>query len=257
MIDAYVRSMRRRGLATNTIDKRARNLTLFAQEVGLDTNRDAIEDWLDSRGLSSKSRALWLSTLHCFYTWAIFEGLMTEDPTARIKAPRTRRRLPRPVTDAELKSVLKGTNPRLRAMLLLASLAGLRCCEIAALAREDILPDGLLRVLGKGNKERVLPLHPDISAALEALPMPSQGSLFGTTAGAVSKALGDHMHGVGVAGGAHRLRHHFATAVYRSSLDIRLTQELLGHASVATTSIYASADMRKAAGVVGALKIAS
>ena len=63
------------------------------------------------------------------------------------------------------------------------------------------------------------------------------------------------MHKLEIAGGAHRLRHYFATAVYRKGLDLRLTQELMGHASPATTAVYALADMHRASGIVGSLRV--
>jgi len=256
LIHRYVRAMTRRGLSPNTIDKRRRSLLMFAEQVGFDATREQIEDWLDQRGLAPKSRAVWISHLGVFYRWAVSEGLLPSDPTSRIRAPKLRRRLPRPVTDKELTKLLASAAPRTRAMLLLASLAGLRCCEIATLKVDDVLAEGLLRVVGKGDKERVIPTHPEVTKALAALPMPSEGPVFGqTTAGAVSHALGEYIHGLGVAGGAHRLRHWMATRVYAETHDLRLVQELLGHASPATTAIYAGWDQAAARTAVRALKV--
>lgn len=263
-ISAYVRDMGRRGLSPVTVDKRTRCLHLYAGECGLEASREQVEDWLDGRHLSPKSRAVWISHLHAFYTFAVAEGLLKADPTARIKPPRLRRALPRPMPEASLRRALERATPIYRCWLLLGALEGLRCQEIAGLAKEDVLaPEGLLRVVhGKGGKERYVPLHPDVLAALERYGMPEEGPLFtkreggALSAGDVSHRLGDYLHGMGIASSPHSLRHRFATEVYRGSLDIRMTQELLGHQSVATTSIYAKADMRGAAAVVSALKVA-
>lgn len=257
LIHKYIHSLKRRSLAENTLSKRSRSLKLFAEEVGLNADREAVEEWLDRRELSAKSRACWLSTLHCFYAWAIGAGHLKEDPTARIRPPKLRRRLPRPVTDKELTRLLDGANSKQRAMILLASLAGLRCCEIASLRVEDVLlSEGLLRVVGKGDRERAIPAHPDVLKALARLPQPSGEFVFGQmSAGAVSHAIGGLMHKLGILGGAHRLRHWNATRLYAQTHDLRLVQECLGHASPATTAIYAGWDQAAARVAVRALKV--
>ena len=260
----YVRSMRRRSLAKATIDKRERSLRLFESEVGLAATREQVEDWLDSRDLCAKSRSVWLSHLHTFYAFCLAEGLADADPTAKIRPPKLRRGLPRPISDGDLARALEAASPLLRLWLLLGAYEGLRACEIAGLAREDLMAsEGLLRVVhAKGGHERVVPLHPDVLAAVEALALPARGALFRNrysarvTPGSVSHQLGDLLRGLGIESTPHSTRHRFASQVYQSSLDLRLTQELMGHASPATTSIYAAADMRKAAAVVGGLKVA-
>jgi site-specific recombinase XerD len=257
LIHKYIHSLKRRSLAENTLSKRSRSLKLFAEEVGLNADREAVEEWLDRRELSAKSRACWLSTLHCFYAWAIGAGHLKEDPTARIRPPKLRRRLPRPVTDKELTRLLDGANSKQRAMILLASLAGLRCCELASLRTEDVLlSEGLLRVVGKGDRERVIPMHQDIAAALQRLPAPSNGLVFGgMNANAVSHALGGHIHKMGITGGGHRLRHTFASNLYRSSRDLRMVQDVLGHESPQTTAIYCAFSPEAASTAIRALKV--
>ena len=262
-IDGYVLDMKRRGLAENTLKTRERCLRLFARDGGFQRNREQIEAWLDGRRLSAKSRSVWLSHLGCFFAWQVESGLIASSPTAGIRPPKLRRNLPRPIPDAELARALAKASPLHRLWLLLGRLEGLRACEIAGLTRDDLSEsEGLLRVVeAKGGHERVVPLHPQVLEALEAYGMPDYGPLFlnrsgqRVTPGDVSHQLGVYLRSQGISGGGHRTRHGFATAVYRSSLDLLLTQNLLGHKSPATTSIYAMADARKAAGVVGALKI--
>ena len=86
---------------------------------------------------------------------------------------------PRPADTGDIRRVLESADPMERCWLLLAGLQGLRCKEIAGLRREDVIDaKGLLRILGKGDRERVLPLHPDVLAGLRALPMPRTGYIF-------------------------------------------------------------------------------
>jgi integrase/recombinase XerC len=261
LIAGYRRDMERRGLAHATVDKRTRNLRLFESEVGLVATKEQVEVWLDGRGLVAKSRSVWLSHLACFYSWAVQDGRLKVDPTARIQRPKLRRKLPRPIPDKDLRKALANADPRMRCWLLLGALAGLRCQEIAGVAVEDVLEDaGQLRVVdAKGGTERMVPLHPEVLKALREL-LPPRGPVFrGTrgrvTAGDVSHKTGDYLHGLGITSTPHALRHWYATEVYRSTLDLRLTQELMGHKSVTSTEIYARADMQKAGVAVRALRI--
>ena len=207
-----------------------------------------MERYLDGLQISSSSRAGYLSHFHAFYRFAHDEGLVDEIPTARIARPRRRRRLPRPTGDADITLAIEESAGDLRCFLLLAAYQGLRCQEIAGLEGEDI--DRVQRLLivrhGKGDKERILPLHPAVEDALADYP--TTGLLFRLADGRpmqphnVSHRIRAHFARLGIASSAHPLRHAFATGFYRLSQDLRLTQELLGHSSPATTAIYAGFD---------------
>jgi len=261
LIEAFSRDQMRRGLSPATIDKRRRTLEPFAREPGLGATREQVEQFLDDRHLSAKSRAVYLSHFSAFYRWACEEGHLTEDPTTKIKPPKVGKRLPRPVSETELNELLDHATPRLRAMLLLGALAGLRCMEIAGLNWEHVLPEGAVRVIGKGNQERLIPLHVDLIEALQALSVATRGPVFcqrdgrsRMTPDGVSHELGALIHGVGIGGGGHRLRHAFATNLYQHTLDIVLVRDLMGHADIATTAIYAAADQSKAADAIAGLR---
>jgi integrase/recombinase XerD len=262
-IAAYERDQDRRGLALTTIDKRTRCLRLFEREVGLNPKRQTIERWLDGRGLSNKSRAVWLSHLSCFYKWAVEEGHVREDPTARIRPPKLRRKLPRPIPDDHLEKALANATPVLRCWLLLGAYAGLRCQEIAGLSREDVLvSDGLLRVTeAKGGHERLVPLHPEVLEALELYGLPERGAIFRArtlrrvTPGEVSHKLGDFLHGLGIPSTPHALRHWFGTRLLATTHDLRVVQETMGHRDVTSTAIYADWDRAAAKEGVAALGV--
>ncbi len=152
----------------------------------LEATRDDIETFLDQRKtregrkLNSRTRYYWLANLSAFYGWALVEGLTDTDPTVAIVRPKQRRTLPRPIGRDDLEDAIRAARPQMRAMLYLAAFAGLRVQEIAGLDRDDIIEaKGLIRVrYGKGAKERIVPLHPDVLEALRCLPMPKNGALF-------------------------------------------------------------------------------
>jgi integrase/recombinase XerC len=261
LIELYRLHMRRRGLSPATIDKRSRCLALFDAEVGLNCTTEQVEAWLDGRSLTAKSRSVWLSHLACFYDWANSRGRLKASPVKDIDRPRLHRQLPRPMSHADITKALKGAPPTMRLWLLLASLEGLRCMEIAGLRRSDILPDGQLRIRGKGGHERLVPIHPEVAQAMEEVKMSARGPLFrgvkGTqlNAGDISHHIGRHLRERGLKGGAHQLRHSFATSLYQSTKDLRLTQEMLGHSSPTTTAIYCAPNLDAARAAVSALKV--
>lgn len=195
--------------------------------------------WLDGRKLAPRTRYTDISHISAFFQWAIREGLTEHDPTLRVERPKVIPGLPRPIDRDDLRLALRqATDPRVSAMLHLAAFAGLRCAEIAALRAEDINGDMML-VNGKGGKQRVVPVHPLIHAALRALRTPAYGSIFDLLPWQVSHAIRDHLAACGVRASAHMLRHFFATAAYEASgHDLRMVQELLGHSSPTTTAIY-------------------
>ena len=191
------------------------------------------------------------------------EDLAEVDPTARIVRPKQRRVLPRPIGDEDLELAIRTAPAQMRAILTLGAFAGLRVQEIAGLDRDDVLEaKGLIRVRrGKGAKERIVPLHPDVLAALRCLPMPRTGAIFVRPRGGrftgnrlsvvVSAYLSEH--GIDVT--AHQLRHWFATETYSASHDIRVVQELLGHSDPSTTAGYIAYSHVDAAAAVAALAL--
>jgi integrase/recombinase XerC len=257
----------RRGLLPNSIDKRDRAVTVFAGSLDgrslLEATRDDVEQFLDRRKIGPRTRYSWLTHLHNFYAWTIWDELGATDPTAKIRRPRLPRALPRPAVTDELRLAVEQADPMRRCWVLLAAYQGLRCQEIAGIRREDILEEeGYLRVVhGKGAKERLLPLHPDVMAALRTLPLPRIGWLFTRPRGGPFPAaqLGQEfnrfLRDAGVTGSAHTLRHWFGSTTYANTRDLRTVQELLGHASPQTTAIYTVFDLEAAGAAVRSLSM--
>lgn len=243
LVSLWLRSMRRRNLSPATIVKRAsvaRRLSAHAGVPLQDVTAEQVEDWLDARDNSPRSRYTDISHVSAFFRWAVRDGYAESDPTARIDRPKVCNGIPRPIDTDDLRRALRlATCPQMSAMLHLAAFAGLRCAEISALDWGDLNGD-LMLVHGKGGKDRVIPVHPLIRSALRAIPgRRSHGPVFQLSPRHVSHAIRAHLHACGCRASAHMLRHWFATTVYEASgADLRMTQELLGHSSPTTTAMY-------------------
>jgi len=242
-------------LGARSIQERDRVLDSFARWLGRGPHTattDEVNEWLDSRALSPRSRTNYLSTLHCFFAWCVDEGHMVTDPTMRIHRPILPRCVPRPINDDDLLHAMAIARPRMRAFLCLAAYSGFRCKEIAGLRREDVIDRNrtpLLRVSsGKGGHQAILPLNPATLEALRLYGMPSRGFVF-TKAdtmplkpATVSKLGNAYLHDIGIASTMHQLRHWFGTAVWSLTKDMRVTQEMMRHSHPGTTAGYAAFD---------------
>jgi len=247
------RTIMHRRYCLRALDRRAPLLEHTAETLG---------EWelvtLASCGPSARRNAVYHA--RGFYQWAVSVSLLQADPSAALSVPRSPRRLPRPMPEADLHTAIVNAPPRIRPWLMLAALGGLRCCEIACLRREDVLnsqaPPALL-VHGKGDKERVVPLPAQLLH--EPTPLPRAGWLFArldgrsgpVSAAIVSEQCNRYLHSMAITHNMHSIRHRAATAWYAESRDLRLVQELLGHASPETTAGYAALVPGEAADVVG------
>lgn len=263
IIDEHCKHLQRRGLAPATIAIRRRRLGILEAHVGImPATPEAIEAMLDGRNLGVKARYDWLSHLGQFYRWAIDWGHLTTDPTAKVARPRQRRNLPRPIDTGDLVLALQMATPTMRAWLSLMAFSGLRCMEVAGLDVDDLLwDDGLIRIHGKGGKERLVPMHPDVAAALRSITRPKRGALFRRPHGGrfpaaqVSREVATFLDDLGIAATAHQIRHWFGTHTYRVSRDLRVVQELMGHSSPTTTSVYADWSREEAARTIAQLSV--
>lgn len=266
----FRRDQIRRGLGARTIKERdkvldALSLWLEGRPL-LSLGREDIQEWLDSRPLSPRSRSVYLSAIHCFYAWCVDEGHITSDPTVRIRRPQLPRTVPRPMSDDDLHHAIQVADPRMRAWLCLAAYEGFRCKEIATLRREDVFDrhsPPVLRVWnGKGGNQAILPLNPETLSALRVFGMPSRGFLFLTKDRPISpatvSAIGNrYLHSLGIAATMHQARHWFGTAVWAATKDMRVTQEMMRHSHPGTTAGYSAFDAQLAQQAVTRLHLRS
>jgi len=262
LIDRHLDHLARLGRRDRTIEARRDELRRFLtlQRVTFATaTRDDVEARL-RLSLSVASRRVYLAHLRGFFRWAVDEELLANDPTRRVVPPRQPRSLPRPIAEATLAQALAVAPPLERAWMLLAACAGLRACEIGPIRGEHIsrsTSPTLFLPECKGGGEATVPLSQVLLAELDQWPATgwlwkSDGPYHATV---VSRRVGIVLHSVGFAGGLHTLRHRFGTIAYRESRDIRLVQELMRHASPATTAGYTAFDLREGRALVDAMPI--
>jgi integrase len=258
------------GRAIRTV--RAYRRTLWDWFVFLDTkpwNRATAKDlqrFLDrptrsgrAKGhhLAPNTRLHYAATIKAFYAWAHAAGHTRRDPLATFKLPKGGIPIPRGFDMWELRQILLGADhdPRLWLMCWMAYGQGCRVAEIAAARIEDVDTGGPLprvTVHGKGSRDRTLPLYPEVSAAIRRLLAerghPRVGPLVASrtrpgepmTPGSVSRALSDHIRGLGIDGSGHGLRHSGATEMLAAAKGRNLedVRQWLGHVDDRTTRRY-------------------
>lgn len=262
------------GLSRNTIESYRRDLRLFGDWLNKIAGKAlvaAVEQDISAylahrvlrRGaIRPSTQSRFISSLKRFYRFAIRKGRISTDPTVRIDAPKQARRFPKTLSEGDVVSLLGAPDTgqpngvRDRAMLELLYACGLRVSELVSLKQSQVdLNSGVIRVLGKGAKERLIPLGEEAIAWLERY---QQGARQELLAGRTCNLLfvtsrGDGMtrqafwhllkrHAAtaipGRALSPHTLRHAFATHLLNHGADLRVLQLLLGHSDISTTQIY-------------------
>lgn len=238
-LDDWVRHLQAAGSAPTTVRLRRshvrRALAWIGRPVAEVTEAD-LEAFMAAHQWAAETRKGMRSSLRAYFSWAEQAGHIDTDPARRLPSVTVPQGAPHPAPADVFDRAMDQAPPRTRLMLMLAALAGLRRAEIAGLHSRDIIGD-VLRITGKGGRTRLVPMHPDVAAALAGVsgyvfPGSDRGHLSPDQVGRVlSDALGEGWT-------AHALRHHFATRAYAGQRDLLTVQQLLGHSSVATTQRY-------------------
>lgn len=258
------------GLSENTLAAYRRDLLaldkwLMTRDVGIaEVARGDLLGYLgylSSKGQKPRSVARLLSSLRRFYRYLVREGIREDDPSRLIEAPRLGRSLPDTLTEDEVDALLSAPEEtalgiRDRAMIELLYATGLRVSELVGLQLNQLnLHQGLVRVVGKGNKERLVPLGEEAVARVEDYLRGSRPDLLngrtceavfvtGRGAGMTRHAFWHIIRRYAVKAGIdkhlspHTLRHAFATHLLNHGADLRVVQLLLGHSDLSTTQIY-------------------
>ena len=257
-----------KGLAANTLEAYATDLSKFSAFLGEAVgfpDTEKLRDYLDhlyQSGLSSRSIARNLTTLRNFCGFLLREGLVEGDPSQHLGAPRPWQKIPKFLNLEEIEKIIQATDGsrptglRDRAMLELLYATGLRVSELCRVGVGDLNRDmGVLRTMGKGNKQRLVPVGKAALKAVEDYLGNGRGVLlkgrasrylFITARGgcltrqAFWKLLAGYGRKAGIFHGLtpHVLRHSFATHLLEGGADLRSVQVMLGHADISTTQIY-------------------
>ena len=264
------------GNSPNTVESYLRDLRRFVQFAAMKrvpgpggVNRAMLRDFvftLKDLGLSPATIRRQVSALHTYFDFLVGEGALLDDPSDRLETPKRGRTLPDVLTVREIEGLLAAPSPdeplgwRDRALLELGYGAGLRVSELCALEVSDLLlSDGLVRVFGKGGKERLVPIGRKIVGPVSIYLNSIRPTLLqrGGQSRVLLNARGTPLSRVGAWGiikrlskragitkrvSPHTLRHSFATHLLEGGADLRAVQEMLGHVDLATTQIYTHVD---------------
>jgi integrase len=245
LIEPHLRHLRSRGFSEKTIGDRRKVLRRLDAELPLGIEEalvSELEEWL-AKFTTNQTKATFYGHIVGFYRWACDDDdpYLDANPAASLRRPKVSPGVPNPVTDEELDNILGQVVEPFRTWLTLAAYAGLRPVEIAHLERQDVTEDTLTVRNGKGGKNAILPTHPLIWAVVKDLPPGRIAIHQGRTVEAIdiSRSVGQYLRKLGVYGvGCRRLRHWFATTALNQCDNLRLVQELMRHASPATTAVY-------------------
>jgi len=257
------------GLSQNTLSAYASDLRIFNKSLAKDSlvhvSNSDISFFLDQRyqqGISARSSARILSSLRRFYSYLLREKHINTDPTALIDTPRIGRPLPSSLSEHDVELLLNAPEPtsllgaRDKAMLEMLYASGLRVTELVSLTTSQVnLRMGVLRITGKGNKERLTPIGEQAMDSLEEYMQYSRKALLSErpcnavfvtnrAAGMTRQAFWHIIKryakkaGINKELSPHTLRHAFATHLLNHGADLRVVQLLLGHSDLSTTQIY-------------------
>jgi integrase/recombinase XerD len=275
-VDSFLRHVSiERGLSANTVAAYRRDLGVYAGWLaaeGIDdpaaitsAHVSAFARHLGTRDeapLTASSMARMLSTVRGFHRFLLEEQLVTADVAREVKPPKLASRLPKAITVDQVGALLAATDGddiqsmRDKALLELLYATGARVSEAVGLNVDDVIDEDIVRLTGKGSKQRIVPLGSYARAAIDAYLVRARPAL--SVRGKATPALFLGMRGQRVSRqnawliirsaaerahlevevSPHTLRHSFATHLLAGGADVRVVQELLGHSSVATTQIY-------------------
>jgi len=267
----YVRMERQ--MSPNTVKSYSSDVKEFFGKTEMKASDVSPEDviaYIASRSedITKRTQARILSSLRSFFDWMILEGMVKENPCDKVEQPKLGRYLPEVLSVEEVESIMESVDLstwaglRDRAILEVLYGCGLRVSEVVGLKISDIfLKDGFVRVIGKGDKQRVVPLGElaadaivaYIDARIDASDDANEAILFLNKSGKPLSRISVFtmvkkqamLAGIRKEISPHTFRHSFATHLIENGADLRVVQEMLGHESILTTEIYTHIDSSK------------
>lgn len=259
LLETFATYERGKGLADTTVRNREsilRTLERKADRPLLEIELGDLRRYLGRPAMKAGTRRTERGAMIAFYTFIQDEGLRADNPTTRLDAITAPKGEPRPFTWEQIEAMLtSGAYRRTRAMILIGYYQGFRVSSISRVHGNDIdLAGNTIRTVGKGNKERTLPLHPVVAELAKHMPesdwwFPARAGRTGHVSGAsVTNLITLAKKRAGITDPKltpHSLRHAFGTDLVEEGVDIRVVQELMMHESLATTQIYTGVSARK------------
>lgn len=263
-LEMFVDYQRAQNLAATTIRNRCSILRTLAANTGrlVDCDVFSLRRYVGREGVAAGTRRTERGAILAFYTFLQAEGLRDDNPATKLPVIRVPKGEPRPFTREQVDAMLEsGAYRKTRAMILVGYYQGFRVSQIAAVHGDDIdVLTNTIRTIGKGRKERRLPLHPTVREL--AATMPAHDWWFparkNPTTHIRASSVTDLITKAKVRAGItdprltpHSLRHGFGTDLVENGVDIRVVQELMMHESLSTTQVYTGvSEQRKQASIV-------
>lgn len=246
-IEDWIAYLRRRNRSAATIASYRSVIGGYVRAVGdpLAATVDDVERWWQTLDhLTPAAQAAALSAVSSYYRWAMKYDLVAASPLRRLDAPSLGRRLPRPISRAEWRTILAHTEGDLRRAVCLGAYAGLRIAEVASLDWADIDTEGRWITVrsGKGDKDRAVGLGPMLLDEL----LPNTGGNVVTaggqvhTANALQRRVNRHLRDIGIDATFHKLRSRYATTTLARTGNLLAVSRALGHSSPSVTARYAA-----------------
>ena len=260
-IEAYLRDI---GKLVQYLD--IHQLVISPENISLDVLQDMLK-WLNDLGLDIRSQARLISGIKAFYKYLLLEDVITNDPTELLEAPRISRKIPEVLTYDEIRRMTEAINHsephglRNRAMVETLYACGLRVTELITLRITNMYLDiGFVKVLGKNNKERLVPIGEEAAKHIsfyvkgvrrhQKIKKGSENILFlNRRGGQLSRIMVFYvikdlakLAGIEKTVSPHTFRHSFATHLIEGGADLKAVQDMLGHESITTTEIYTHLD---------------
>lgn len=254
-----------RGMSPNTVASYCTDVRAFLDETGVsgkDASAGDIIGYISSKEMSKRTQARLLSALRSYFNWLVLEKEREDNPCDGVDFPKLGRYIPDVLSREEVFAILDSVDTStwngLRDKALLETLygCGLRVSEAVGLNISDIFSEeGFVRVIGKGNKQRIVPLgevaRDAIKAYLDARPFDVDTLFVNSRGGRLSRVSAFNLvkkqtiiAGIHKDISPHTFRHSFATHLVENGADLRVVQEMLGHESILTTEIYTHIDTK-------------
>lgn len=245
----YLGHMIERHLSARTIEQRSAFAEARIRQWGTwDVSPDLIRTFLAA--YAGHTVRTYFDHFRALYAWLLTTERLAANPLDEVKRPPTPKPRPRPLSREDARRALMLASEDLRAYLMLGRFAGLRAHEIAKFSGEDIDADALY-VFGKGGQAAIVPTHPALWELAQTYPrrgywFPSERANDGhVTAHSVTMRVSRHFKRLGIDGSSHRNRHLYGTELLRSGANLRVVQELMRHADLATTVRYLGVDQEE------------